>query len=445
MKRNNYTHAVIITLFVVFFPTAIIFGAERLDEKLKGRILLQVEQYGEAWYVHPTSLQRHYLGRPNDAFRIMREQGLGITTQNLGRIASHNDVKEGDRALAKKLAGRILLQVQSHGEAWYVNPLTLRRHYLGRPNDAFALMRSLGLGITNSDLEKILTIKSQGPTQKQKADDNNLLSTEHLFVIPENHKRISPAVYDVSGKHFAYVIKKGDGEAVVHDGKEHKPLAVIFRDSYSSSSPKPPKLIFSPDGKRLMYGGRSLKDWGAVFIVDGKQILSTHEDIEAYGFSPDSQHTYIIQLADSIKIIDEGIHESDTLYIDGGKYKTAFPALRIHVPRFVDGTIIPVYWTGDPKSDKRTLVIGEEKIGEYSVESGEPIFSPDGTRYAFRSGGVFEKVAKVIVDGKQMGANYENVESIAFSTDSMNVLFEGTRNGKKILVKNGIEQEVLNR
>ncbi|MCX6741215.1 MAG: hypothetical protein NTY61_02340, partial [Candidatus Parcubacteria bacterium] len=42
-------------------------------------------------------------------------------------------------ALVKKLAGKILLQTQSHGEAWYVNPVNGQRYFLGRPEDAFAI------------------------------------------------------------------------------------------------------------------------------------------------------------------------------------------------------------------------------------------------------------------------------------------------------------------
>lgn len=39
----------------------------------KGRILLQVEGNGEAWYVSPGDGKRYFLGRPADAFRIMRD------------------------------------------------------------------------------------------------------------------------------------------------------------------------------------------------------------------------------------------------------------------------------------------------------------------------------------------------------------------------------------
>lgn len=58
-------------------------------------------------------------------------------------------------SLSEKLAGRILLSVEENGEAWYLNPLDLRRYYLGRPADAFKVMRELSLGISQKDLALI--------------------------------------------------------------------------------------------------------------------------------------------------------------------------------------------------------------------------------------------------------------------------------------------------
>lgn len=57
--------------------------------------------------------------------------------------------------LAQKLSGRILLRVAASGQAWYINPLDLKRYYLGRPSDAFNLMRWLALGISETDINKI--------------------------------------------------------------------------------------------------------------------------------------------------------------------------------------------------------------------------------------------------------------------------------------------------
>jgi hypothetical protein len=117
-----------------------------LAKRLSGRILLQVQAHGEAWYVNPLNLAKYYLGRPADAFGIMRGLGLGV---------SEKDYSSWNGKAPSRLAGRILLRVQAHGEAYYVNPLDLKLNYLGRPADAFAIMRNLGLGITNDNLRQI--------------------------------------------------------------------------------------------------------------------------------------------------------------------------------------------------------------------------------------------------------------------------------------------------
>lgn len=127
----------------------------KLADRMKGKILLQTESKGEAWYIHPKELKRYYLGRPTDAFSVMRSKGYGITNVNLAKIPSNTDSLEGDLNLRQKMSGKILLQVESNGEAWYVNPKNLKRYFLGRPADAFKVMQNLGSGITNDNLSKI--------------------------------------------------------------------------------------------------------------------------------------------------------------------------------------------------------------------------------------------------------------------------------------------------
>ncbi len=179
--------------------------ANPLSERLKGKILLQVEQNGEAWYLNPVDKKKYFMGRPNDAFGLMKRLGIGITNNDLLKLEiadenlggqdldgdglsdlvedaigtnkdnidtdgdTHNDKDEliasynpngpgkisKDNGFAKKQAGKILLQVEKNGEAWYVNPDNNKIYYLGRPIDAFNIMRKLGLGITNSDLASI--------------------------------------------------------------------------------------------------------------------------------------------------------------------------------------------------------------------------------------------------------------------------------------------------
>ena len=57
-------------------------------------------------------------------------------------------------ALVTRLQGQILLQVQSHGEAWYVNPKDQKRYYMKDGAAAYQMMRSFGQGISEADYTK---------------------------------------------------------------------------------------------------------------------------------------------------------------------------------------------------------------------------------------------------------------------------------------------------
>ena len=116
-----------------------------LSKRMSGNILLQVEKNGEGWYVNPDDEKKYYLGRPADAFSIMRKLGLGATHEFITSNTIFPD----------HVLGKILLDVEQNGEAYYIYPKDKKAYYLGRPTDAFSVMRNLGLGITNDDVRKI--------------------------------------------------------------------------------------------------------------------------------------------------------------------------------------------------------------------------------------------------------------------------------------------------
>ncbi len=181
---NNKIQSII--LFVLIVSTPALANAATPNRQL-GRILLQVQARGEAWYVSPVSKTRTYLKDGQAAFSLLRSEGLGIKAADLKKIPvglnatdrvtdsdgdGHSDFAEVsagydpsdstagakpkiDLKLTKKLSGRILLDVEHAGQAWYLNPDDLKRYYLKDGNAAFALMRKLGMGITNIDLAAI--------------------------------------------------------------------------------------------------------------------------------------------------------------------------------------------------------------------------------------------------------------------------------------------------
>lgn len=122
--------------------------AESLESKLSGRVLLAVESHGETWYLSPGNERRYFLKDATDTLDIMKQLGLGI---------SNTDFDSFDNKAPMRLSGKILLKVQNRGEAYYVNPVDLKMHYLGTPDQALKLMQSLSLGISDFNLAKIST------------------------------------------------------------------------------------------------------------------------------------------------------------------------------------------------------------------------------------------------------------------------------------------------
>lgn len=233
-------------------------SAKLAPHRLRGRILLQVEGRGEAWYVRPDVGTRVPMGRPHDAFSLMRSLGVGITNTDMEKIplalvnlegspdvdgdglsdmaeaalgtdmrnpdtdgdgySDLEEVKTGynplrgygtrnpvDMNFTRAHAGKIFLAVQRNGEAWYVHPTELKRYYLGRPHDAFEIMRHTGLGITNTDIAGIKEADADGKKTSGDtvADDQAVKSDE------KKSKENTPNGYENDKKLAVSTIAKG--------------------------------------------------------------------------------------------------------------------------------------------------------------------------------------------------------------------------------------------
>jgi len=106
----------------------------------------------------------------NDGLPDKIEQGLGTQINNPDSdndsysdyaeiFNDYNPLGPGklvyDQSIINHVKGRIILQVQGQGQAWYVHPDTGKRYYMKDGDAAFQIMRGFGLGITNTDLASI--------------------------------------------------------------------------------------------------------------------------------------------------------------------------------------------------------------------------------------------------------------------------------------------------
>ena len=150
---------------------------QSLINRMRGVILLQVNAHGEAWYVNPSDDTRYYMKNGIVAYDMMRLFGEGITDADLEGIpaaANTDEVKAATsvcatNSVANRLKGKILLQVEKQGQAWYVHPTSCHRIYMENGAEAYEIMRFLGEGIADTDLEK-LPMSHETDLEKLKQD-----------------------------------------------------------------------------------------------------------------------------------------------------------------------------------------------------------------------------------------------------------------------------------
>ena len=261
---HNKISTITLVIICLFFYTTKYTQAQNIVDRLAGQIILQIESMGEAWYVDPISKTRYYLGKPTDAFKVMRKMGLGISNENLRKIpiglsenSGHDFDKDGlsdaleesigtnilstdsdgdghrdnteiynhfnpkgkgrlpiDNILINKIKGRILLQVEKNGEAWYLNPKDRKRYFLGNPNDAHNIMKKIGLGVSNADLVEIPeppqiaentsnTLNKKGEIIKEEKKEEEIIKLKKLNISPKIAKANSKVFKKQTGSLLA--------------------------------------------------------------------------------------------------------------------------------------------------------------------------------------------------------------------------------------------------
>ncbi|NMC51825.1 hypothetical protein GYA54_03805 [Candidatus Kuenenbacteria bacterium] len=186
MKKIFFPLFIILAIFLLAEPAS---AASSLTTRLKGRLLLQVEDRGRIWYVDPVGSQKHEVTFAN-ALELFKKLSLGITNSDLNKIpidpeavsdqldtdndgfsdksevqngyhpevASNPDKRGNDKvspypALMNRLKGRLLLQVEDRGRIWYVD-LDGKRWEVTWGN-LMSLFTKLALGIKNTDLDEV--------------------------------------------------------------------------------------------------------------------------------------------------------------------------------------------------------------------------------------------------------------------------------------------------
>lgn len=220
--------------------------------------------------------------------------------------------------------------------------------------------------------------------EKTRATSLLAAKEELLTELPSTFDKVGEAscvFRDAGPDHYAYAAKRGKKWLMVLDGKEGPEFVAV-------DSPQ-----FSADGQHFAYRVVSQKaeSAGGLFIrwkmvADGKEGRE-FEELSLPIFSPDSQH-----LAYRAKRTP-GAEAREVLILDGKEVKESDYASQIKL---------------------ETMTRGFD-------DEGQPIFSPDGRRWAYRARRKKNKEL-MLVDGTA-GPEFEEVTDPVFSPDSQHFAY----------------------
>jgi uncharacterized protein YkwD len=216
--------------------------------KLDGYIIKQNDLLNDCWYVQPNDHRRYRLNSSTSTIEALKKSLIPISNKDLQRLSSglimptgrdmdkdgltddfesaiginpRKQDTDGDgkndrieliintdpssrnkpklsSALAQRLSGHLLLQVQKGGQLWYVNPGDLKKYYLGSFVKSIPVLEQLAKTVTSSNFTNI------------KSGSNEMLPPAAIVNYSQMEKKIFDLVNDERIKNSLQILAWND-------------------------------------------------------------------------------------------------------------------------------------------------------------------------------------------------------------------------------------------
>ncbi|MBU1203149.1 PDZ domain-containing protein [Patescibacteria group bacterium] len=124
-------------------------NASEIKQTYVGSFLVEDNNFQHRyWYIEPTSQERYLIKDGVSVSKLLKKIGEATHNIELDKISSDYNKAYDNR-------GEILIQVDEKGEAWYINPIDLKKYYLQNGKDGFATIQKLALDISTVKLNAI--------------------------------------------------------------------------------------------------------------------------------------------------------------------------------------------------------------------------------------------------------------------------------------------------
>lgn len=161
-------------------------NANEIKARYAGSFLVIDNNFSKQyWYVHPDSQEKYLVKNGVFLSQLLPVVGVGISNNDLEKIAKNSQDENVDYELSYKMRGQILLQVEKDGQAWYVNPIDLYRYPIANGNDGFDAIVKLALDIDYVKLNAIPTV-----------DNNNFILHDDSYIDFEMYNIVKKSLED---------------------------------------------------------------------------------------------------------------------------------------------------------------------------------------------------------------------------------------------------------
>jgi Amyloid A4 N-terminal heparin-binding len=171
MKLKAIIFLLALSLLIPLTPTN-----AATSTNLKGKILIQTESKGALWYVNPKDSKRYALTDGASALKTLKSLGVSMNEKDIKTMKTNATFR-------KKYIGQVLYQTNSKGDIYYIS-FDGRYNYLTDGASTLVAAKRLGLGITNTNLNKIIEYRVNGNLQNKKIATTDNVSLTVANSIP---------------------------------------------------------------------------------------------------------------------------------------------------------------------------------------------------------------------------------------------------------------------
>lgn len=326
MKKTK----LLILLFVLLIFATPVLAASNTAKKLSGQIIYSTDKPDQFWLVDASTLKRSLLSDYKTGLQTFKHLFTGISEFNFNKITSLNNGKN-NLELAKKFWGKIVLRVEKHGAAWFINPKDSLKYDLSTADNFFKNLKLIATPVTPAQLAEI-----HKPELKESIDQYS--SYEYTKVKTERGVfTVDIVKIDLSDPKLKIITDTADSETCKNNCKA-KPLAdYIFSAKafagingtyFCSSSNCVANYYFFPvynTAKKVLINEDQLKYWttGPMMVFDTNNKFYYFKDSRDFksvaDFETKNGVTLQAAMGNKPRLVEEGKNALIEWELDNGQ------------------------------------------------------------------------------------------------------------------------------